>query len=239
MELMEHHQSVDVPAMVSMETRGKHRVKLVWDDDSSTNRETIVYATIQTLGRFGLTSRNGTLRTIAAVHNQVNQALPRPLWCISNAEVGRLGAREINKLPRLGSVMLRILRPSQLEAQPVAPQPVLKGPLAALLEWQAMAVGAYSVNTLRAQKTDGAIFQAFCESRGKPYLPADTKSIRAFIEDRVNGGKIKEGLRADRERALRVADLNGELSVDSLGDITLPRRSELEKSWNASFAMAA
>ena len=38
---------------------------------------------------------------------------------------------------------------------------------------------------------------------------------------------------------VRVADLNGELSVDSLGDITLPRRRDLEKSWNASFAMAA
>jgi hypothetical protein len=50
-----------------------------------------------------------------------------------------------------------------------------------LLEWQAMAVGAYSANTLRAQKADGAIFQAFCESRGEPYLPADPKTIRAFI----------------------------------------------------------
>jgi hypothetical protein len=36
--------------------------------------------------------------------------------------------------------------------------------LAALLEWQAMAEGAYSTNTLRAQKADGAIFQSFCES---------------------------------------------------------------------------
>src|SRR5208283_2465911 len=59
----------------------------------------------------------------------------------------------------------------------------------ALLEWQAMAEGAYSANTLRAQKADGAIFQAFCESRHEPYLPADPKTIRAFIEDRVNAGK--------------------------------------------------
>ena len=29
-----------------------------------------------------------------------------------------------------------------------------------------MAEGAYSPNTLRAQKADGAIFQAFCEGRG-------------------------------------------------------------------------
>src|SRR5271155_5570653 len=72
---------------------------------------------------------------------------------------------------------------------PLAPQPVLHGPLAELLEWQALAEGAYSPNTLRAQKADGAIFQAFCESRGEPYLPADPMTIRAFIEDRVKVGK--------------------------------------------------
>ena len=71
---------------------------------------------------------------------------------------------------------------AEFDARPVAPQPVLEGPLAALLEWQAMAEGAYSANTLRAQKADGAIFQAFCELRGEPYLPADPKTIRAFIE---------------------------------------------------------
>src|SRR5580698_3999867 len=69
------------------------------------------------------------------------------------------------------------------------PQPLLEGPLATLLEWQAMAEGGYSPNTLRAQKADGTIFQAFCEERGEPYLPADPKTIRAFIEDRVEAGK--------------------------------------------------
>ena len=78
---------------------------------------------------------------------------------------------------------------AEFEAHPVVPQPVLEGPLAALLEWQAMAEGAYSANTLRAQKADGAIFQAFCESRQETYLPADPKIIRAFIEDRVKAGK--------------------------------------------------
>jgi integrase len=77
----------------------------------------------------------------------------------------------------------------EFEPLPVAPQPVLEGPLAALLEWQAMAEGAYSPNTLRAQKADGAIFQAFCESRGETYLPAAPKTIRAFIEDRMKAGK--------------------------------------------------
>jgi integrase len=78
---------------------------------------------------------------------------------------------------------------STFEPQPVVLQPVLQGPLSALLEWQALAEGAYSANTLRAQKADGAIFQAFCESCGESYLPADPKTIRAFIEDRVKAGK--------------------------------------------------
>src|ERR1700692_2564573 len=78
---------------------------------------------------------------------------------------------------------------AEFEPKPPVPQPLLKGPLAALLEWQAMAEGAYSPNTLRAQKADGAVFQAFCESRGEPYLPADPKTIRAFIENCVKAGK--------------------------------------------------
>src|ERR1700682_1417415 len=78
---------------------------------------------------------------------------------------------------------------SEFDPRPIAPKLLREGPLAALLEWQAMAEGAYSANTLRAQKADGAIFQAFCESRREPYLPADPKTIRAFIEDRVKAGK--------------------------------------------------
>jgi integrase len=64
-----------------------------------------------------------------------------------------------------------------------------KMPLERLREWQGMAEGAYSANTLRAQKADGAIFQSFCEGRGEGFLPADPKTIRAFIEDRVSAGK--------------------------------------------------
>jgi integrase len=79
--------------------------------------------------------------------------------------------------------------PPELKPQPITPQPALGGPLAALLEWQAMAEGAYSDNTLRAQKADGAIFQTFCERRGDGYLPADPKTIRAFIEHAVRLGK--------------------------------------------------
>src|SRR5450631_3082571 len=78
---------------------------------------------------------------------------------------------------------------SEFKPMPIAPQPVLQGPLAALLEWQAMAQGAYSANTLRAQKADGAIFQAFCESRGAAYLPANPHTVRAFIAFQVKAGK--------------------------------------------------
>src|SRR5271154_2787206 len=82
-----------------------------------------------------------------------------------------------------------VIQAAEFDPKPPVPQPLLKGPLAALLEWQAMAEGAYSPNTLRAQKADGAIFPAFCESRRELYLPADAKTIRAFIDDRVKAGK--------------------------------------------------
>jgi integrase len=81
------------------------------------------------------------------------------------------------------------IQASEFEPTPIAPKPVLEGPLDKLIEWQAMAEGAYSANTLRAQKADGAIFQAFCESRSEPYLPADPNTIRAFIATQVNAGK--------------------------------------------------
>jgi integrase len=78
-------------------------------------------------------------------------------------------------------------RPESL-AVATLPQPATS-PLERLREWQGMAEGAYSANTLRAQKADGAIFQAFCEERGESYLPADPTTIRAFIEHEVNAGK--------------------------------------------------
>src|SRR6202163_863756 len=64
-----------------------------------------------------------------------------------------------------------------------------RGPLDRLREWQGMAEGAYSANTLRAQKADGAIFQVFCEGRGESFLPADPTTIRAFVEHEVKAGK--------------------------------------------------
>ncbi len=83
----------------------------------------------------------------------------------------------------------------------MAPQPVLEGPLADLLEWQAMAEGAYSANTLRAQKADGAIFQAFCESRGEPFLPADPQD-----HPRVHRAPSEGGQEAGDDQALRRDD---------------------------------
>jgi len=64
-----------------------------------------------------------------------------------------------------------------------------KKPLERLREWQGMAEGAYSANTLRAQKADGAIFQSFCEGKGESFLPAEPATIRAFIEQEVAAGK--------------------------------------------------
>src|SRR3984893_15210041 len=78
-------------------------------------------------------------------------------------------------------------RPESLPA-PTSVQ-LAKSPLERLREWQGMAEGAYSANTLRAQKADGAIFQAYCEGRGESFLPADPMTIRAFIEHEVKAGK--------------------------------------------------
>jgi hypothetical protein len=38
---------------------------------------------------------------------------------------------------------------------------------------------------------------------------------------------------------VRVADLNAELSTDTVGEMTPPRRAELEKSWKTCYGMAA
>jgi hypothetical protein len=46
---------------------------------------------------------------------------------------------------------------AEFEPQPAPPQPVLEGLLAALLECQAIAEGAYSRNTLRAQKAGASL----------------------------------------------------------------------------------
>src|ERR1700679_2693700 len=80
------------------------------------------------------------------------------------------------------------IRRSESFAVTTPAQPAKK-PLERLREWQGMAEGAYSANTLRAQKADGAIFQVFSEGRGESFLPADPTTIRAFIEHEMKAGK--------------------------------------------------
>jgi hypothetical protein len=46
MQSLERHQSVDLRAIVHMETKRKHTVKLIWDDDVQINNEHLCYATI-------------------------------------------------------------------------------------------------------------------------------------------------------------------------------------------------
>jgi hypothetical protein len=71
------------------------------------------------------------------------------------------------------------------------PAPTSQAPIAdqnyekakeALIEWSAMAKEAYSKNTQRAQRADGAVFQRFCERAGLEFFPAAPMTIRAFIE---------------------------------------------------------
>ncbi len=62
-------------------------------------------------------------------------------------------------------------------------------PLDRLREWQAMAEGAYSANTLRAQKADGAIFQAFCEWRGEPLSAGGSENHPRVHRARSEGGQ--------------------------------------------------
>jgi glycosyltransferase involved in cell wall biosynthesis len=45
-EIMEPYQSVDLIAVVAMETKSKHKIKLLWDDALRADNEKVVYATI-------------------------------------------------------------------------------------------------------------------------------------------------------------------------------------------------
>ena len=68
-------------------------------------------------------------------------------------------------------------------------QPNATGALGRLVEWHSMAQGAYSKNTQRAQRADGAIFQGFCEAKRLAFFPAAPATIRAFIEHCVQQEK--------------------------------------------------
>jgi hypothetical protein len=102
---------------------------------------------------------------------------------------------------------------SEVESLPVAPQPVLEGPLAALLEWQAIAEGAYSANTLRALKADGTIFQVFLRIARRAVFAGGPED-----DPRVHRG-LREGKEARYDKALHGHDLArayGRRSLESL-----------------------
>ena len=61
--------------------------------------------------------------------------------------------------------------------------------LTALSTWDAMAKSAYSKNTRRGWKADGAVFQAFCEGARLPFYPASPLTLRQFIEHCIGVGK--------------------------------------------------
>jgi len=115
-------------------------------------------------------------------------------------------------------------------------QPEPETPLAKLLEWQTMAAGAYSKNTVRAQKADGAIFQGFCESQGLAFFPAEPRTIRAFVEHCVEIGKKPATIRryvATISRAHIAAGLSSpaaseavRLSLKEMGQKTSGRQDQ-------------
>lgn len=69
------------------------------------------------------------------------------------------------------------------------PAPDAQTAITALAAWDAMAQGAYSKNTRRGWKADGAVFQAFCEGAGLAFFPASPLTLRQFIEHCIGVGK--------------------------------------------------
>jgi hypothetical protein len=122
---------------------------------------------------------------------------------------------------------------SEFAPTPIAPQPVLQGPLADLLEWQSMAQGAYAANTLRAQKADGAIFQAYCESVGEAYLPAKPHTVRGFIAAQVKAGKkpatIQRYVPNPEDEAIHQRAERGEITTEEAIAIFRERALERER----------
>jgi hypothetical protein len=63
------------------------------------------------MAQLGLTSRNGNLRTIAAVHNEINQALAQPVTLHIKSRIGAASSAKKSIACRvLAYVMIRILR---------------------------------------------------------------------------------------------------------------------------------
>jgi site-specific recombinase XerD len=49
--------------------------------------------------------------------------------------------------------------------------------------------GAYSANTIRAYRSDFAIFVAWCDARNQPSLPASPKTVADFLRDQSASAK--------------------------------------------------
>lgn len=87
------------------------------------------------------------------------------------------------------SILMKLTRlPPESVLSPIPEQNPQKAK-EALVAWSAMAKEAYSKNTQRAQRADGAVFQGFCEKAGLEFFPAAPMTIREFIEDCVKVGK--------------------------------------------------
>lgn len=46
LQILDTHQSVDLLAVVAMETRSKHAIRLTWSDDAGSQNEKLVFVTI-------------------------------------------------------------------------------------------------------------------------------------------------------------------------------------------------
>jgi site-specific recombinase XerD len=121
-------------------------------------------------------------------------------------------------------------------------QPEPSEALNRLVEWSAMAEGAYSKNTQRAQRADGAIFQGFCEAKGLAFFPATPTTIRVFIEHCVSEQKKPATIRryvATIARAHIAAGISSpcasepvRLALKEMGRVTTSRqRQALALGW--------
>src|ERR1700690_581046 len=121
-------------------------------------------------------------------------------------------------------------------------QPEAAGALDRLIQWDQMAKGAYSKNTQRAQRADGAIFQAFCEAKSLAFFPTAPAPIRAFVEHCVSEQKKPAPIRryvATIARAHIAAGLSSpcasepvRLALKEMGRVTTSRqRQALALGW--------
>ena len=89
----------------------------------------------------------------------------------------------------------------------LAPRPIIQGPLAALLNGRRWRRARTRRIRCGRKRRTARSSRAYCEVRGEPYLPADPMTIRAFIEDRREGGQ-----KARHDQALRGDDRAGRMS---------------------------